>query len=141
MTTTGSEAGAGTNTAGEPARSWLASPRANPLVAVVVGLVTLTILDIVAIIVFRGSTDTAVAVTGAVNSPIVAIVSAYFGIKVGAETGGAGRDAAEQARNAAQTQTMALLGQMTPEQATPILHSLSIPVPVGTAQTDAPQGK
>jgi hypothetical protein len=100
MTATGDEAGTGTNIAAKPARSGLTSPRATPLVAVVVGLVALVILDIVAIIVFRGSTNNAVAVIGAVDSPIVAIASAYFGIKVGAETGGSGRDAAEQARNA-----------------------------------------
>lgn len=139
------QASAATSTPGPPVKSGPAetgTPAAPPgpengatsareygLYAVIAGLVALAALDGAAIAVFHSNMNSAVGVIGALSSPIVAMVSAYFGIKVGAQSSSANTAASEQARNRSQNQTMALLGQMTPEQAGPVLKKLGIPVP------------
>jgi hypothetical protein len=56
------------------------------------------------------------------------MVSAYFGIKVGTQSGTASTAAAEEARKRSDAETKALLGQMAPEDAKPVLQKLGIPV-------------
>lgn len=106
-----------------------ASGREYGLYAVVAGLVVLAALDAAALAVFHGNINSAVGVIGALSSPIVAMVSAYFGIKVGAQSGSAHAATSEQASRRSETQAMAFLGQLTPEQAKPVLEKLGIPVP------------
>jgi hypothetical protein len=86
-------------------------------------------LDGAALAVFHSSISNAVGVIGALSSPIVAMVSAYFGIKVGAQSGAASSKAAETVRKNSENETKALLAQMTPGQARPVLRKLGIPVP------------
>jgi hypothetical protein len=83
----------------------------------------------------------AVAVIGAISAPVVAMVSAYFGIKVGARSGSASaaaadkaRQQADHARQQAETAVTSLLGHMAPDRAIPVMWKLGIPV----ADNDAP---
>jgi hypothetical protein len=105
------------------------SAREYGLYAVIAGLVVLAALDAAALAAFHSNINTAVGVIAAISSPIVAMVSAYFGIKVGAQSGSAHTALSEQARKRSETEAMAFLGQLTPEQAKPVLKKLGIPVP------------
>jgi hypothetical protein len=98
------------------------------LYAVLACLVVLAALDGTAVLVFSHHISDAVAVMGAISSPIVAMVSAYFGVKVGARTGTSEAAAAADARLQAERATQSLLGHMTPEEAKPLMRQLGIPV-------------
>jgi hypothetical protein len=98
------------------------------LYAVLACLLVLAALDATAIAVFGRDISNAVAVIGAISSPIVAMVSAYFGVKVGARAGSASAAAASKARQQAENEAKSLLGHMTPEQAKPLMRQLGIPV-------------
>jgi len=102
------------------------------LYAVIAGLVVLAALDAAALAVFHSNVNGAVGVIGALSSPIVAMISAYFGVKVGTQSGAASSKAAEAARSKAENEAKALLAQMAPEQARPLLRNLGIP----TADSD-----
>jgi hypothetical protein len=67
----------------ELARAAVSAGRTIPLIAVTVGLFSLLIADGIAVLTARDNPSTLVAVLGA----IVAIGSAFFGIKVGADAG------------------------------------------------------
>ena len=96
--------------------------------AIVAGLAMLTCLDIAALVVFRHNVNGAVAVIGAISAPVVAVVSAYFGIKVGTKSGSASAAAANKARAQAETEAKSLLGHMAPNEAKPVMRKLGIPV-------------
>lgn len=98
------------------------------LYAVLACLLVLAVLDGAALAIFHDNMSNAVAVIGAISSPIVAMVSAYFGIKVGARAGSAAAAAAGEARQQAENEAKSLLGHMTPEQAKPLMEKLGIPV-------------
>jgi hypothetical protein len=104
-----------------------AEPRAG-LYAVWAGLAALVLLNGAALWAFHNDGGNAVAAVGAISSPIVAMVSAYFGIKVGTQTGAASAAAADQARTQADNQVKSMLGQLDPAKAAPIMRSLGIPV-------------
>jgi hypothetical protein len=103
-----------------------ASVREYGLYAMIAGLVVLAALDAAALGVFHSNINSAVGVIGALSSPIVAMVSAYFGIKVGAQSGSARAATSEQSSRTSANQAMAFLGQLTPEQAKPVLEKLGI---------------
>lgn len=96
--------------------------------AIVVGLVMLTCLDIAALLAFKHNVQGAVAVMGAISAPVVAVVSAYFGMKVGTKSGSASAAAANKARDKAETEAKTLLGHMAPSEAKPVMKKLGIPV-------------
>jgi hypothetical protein len=98
------------------------------LYAVLACLLVLGTLDGAALAIFRDNMSNAVAVIGAISSPIVAMVSAYFGIKVGARAGSAAAAAAGEARQQAENEAKSLLGHMSPEEAKPLMQRLGIPV-------------
>lgn len=98
------------------------------LYAVLACLVVLAALDGMAVLIFNHNISDAVAVLGAISSPIVAMVSAYFGVKVGARTATSDAAAAADARLQAERATQSLLGHMTPEEAKPLMRQLGIPV-------------
>jgi hypothetical protein len=100
--------------------------RPHGLYAVYGGLISLVILNSFAIWAFHKDVTNAVAAIGAISSPIVAMVSAYFGIKVGSQTGNANAAASNEARTTADNQVKTLLGKLTPEQAAPIMQELGI---------------
>ncbi len=92
-------------------------------------------LDSAALAVLSHNVNGAVAVMGAISAPVVAMVSAYFGIKVGARSGSASaaaahraRQEADNARQQAETAVTSLLGHMAPDRAIPIMRKLGIPV-------------
>src|SRR5215472_12537607 len=85
----GQQAGASQRTRGEPEYGFI---------AIVAGMVVLAGLDTAALAVLSHNVNGAVAVIGAISSPVVALVSAYFGIKVGAKSGSATAEAANEAR-------------------------------------------
>lgn len=96
--------------------------------AILAGLAVLVVLDALVLLYFHHDADTAVAIIGAVDGPIAVLVSAYFGMKTGTAAGTASRVDAEQARVAANQQTLAMAAQMPPEAARPVLRKLGIPV-------------
>jgi hypothetical protein len=98
------------------------------LYAVLACLLVLGTLDGAALVMFSGNMGNAVAVIGAISSPIVAMVSAYFGIKVGVRTGTAVAAAASEARRKAENEAKSMLGHMSPDQAKPLMRRLGIPV-------------
>ena len=105
------------------------------LYAVVAGLLVLVGLDIAALVVLSHNINGAVAVIGAISAPVVAMVSAYFGIKAGGRSGSASAAAAERARQEAdhsrqqaETAAASLLGHMSPDDAIPVMRKLGIPV-------------
>jgi hypothetical protein len=98
------------------------------LYAVLACLLVLAALDGMAVLIFSRKISDAVAVLGAISSPIVAMVSAYFGVKVGARTGTSDAMAAADARRQAELAAKSLLGHMTPEEAKPLMRELGIPV-------------
>jgi hypothetical protein len=92
-------------------------------------------LDIAVLVLLSHNVNGAVAVIGAISSPVVAMVSAYFGVKAGAKSGSASAAAADKARqqaetaaSKAQTATQSLLGHMAPAEAKPVMRELGIPV-------------
>jgi hypothetical protein len=97
--------------------------------AVYVGIAALVVLNVSAIIVFRGSPTTAAAIIGAVSAPIATLVGAYFGIKTGTDAGVAGKAEMEQSRDEAEKRTLALAAQMDPETGREALRALGVPVP------------
>jgi len=116
--------------AGQPAEAGQSAgnEREYGLYAIVVGLVMLAGLDIAALVLLRHNVNGAVAVIGAISSPVVAMVSAYFGIKIGAKSGAASAAAADKARTQAETEAKSLLGHMAPDEAKPVMRELRIPV-------------
>lgn len=113
------------------------------LYAVAAGLLVLVGLDAAALAVLSNNVNGAVAVIGAVSAPVVAMVSAYFGIKVGGRSGSASaaaadkaRQQADHARQQAETAVTSLLGHMAPDQAIPVMRKLGIPV----VDDDTPPG-
>jgi len=100
--------------------------RPHGLYAVYAGLAALTFLNAIAIWAFHKDVSNAVAAIGAISSPIVAMVSAYFGIKVGSQTGAANAATANDARTQADNQVKALLGRLAPADALPMMESLGI---------------
>jgi hypothetical protein len=104
------------------------------LYAMLAGLLILAGLDSAALAAFSGNINGAVAVIGTISAPVVAMVSAYFGMKVGAQSGSASAAAAGKARQQAETEVKSLLGHMAPDQAVPVMRTLGIPV-----AGDAPQ--
>jgi hypothetical protein len=86
------------------------------------------VLACLVVLIFNHNISDAVAVLGAISSPIVAMVSAYFGVKVGARTATSDAAAAADARLQAERATQSLLGHMTPEEAKPLMRQLGIPV-------------
>jgi hypothetical protein len=140
-------AGAAAVPAGGPSAAAAAGPAVNEreygLYAIVAGLLVLVGLDGAALAVLSHNVNGAVAVIGAVSAPVVAMVSAYFGIKVGGRSGSASaaaadraRQGADHARQQAETAVTSLLGHMTPDQAIPVMRKLGIPV----VDDDAPPG-
>jgi hypothetical protein len=123
---------------GGPPAAAAAAPAGNEreygLWAIVAGLLVLAGLDSAALAILGHNVNGAVAVIGAISAPIVAMVSAYFGIKVGARSGSARAAAADKARQQAETQVKSLLGHMAPDRAIPVMRKLGIPV----AEDDAP---
>jgi hypothetical protein len=112
------------------------------LYAVAAGLLVLVGLDGAALAVLSHNINGAVAVIGAISAPVVAMVSAYFGIKAGGRSGSASAAAAERARQEAdharqqaETAVTSLLGHMAPDRAIPVMRKLGIPV----VDDDAPQ--
>ena len=99
------------------------------LLAVVIGLVVLGVLDAVVLLVYHQDAEKAVALIGAIDSPISVLVSAYFGMKVGTDAGAAGKAEAERGRTQANRQAIALAAHLPPETARPALRALGIPVP------------
>lgn len=110
--------GAGARTASEYA-----------LLAVVIGLIVLGALDAVVLLVYHQDAEKAVALIGAIDSPISVLVSAYFGMKVGTDAGAAGKAEAERGRSQANREALALAAHLPPETARPALRALGIPVP------------
>lgn len=105
-----------------------ANDREYGLYAILAGLLILASLDGAALAAFSGNIDGVVAVIGAISAPVVAMVSAYFGMKVGAQSGSASAAAAGKARLQAETEVKSLLGHMAPDQAVPVMRTLGIPV-------------
>jgi hypothetical protein len=66
-------------------------------------------------------------IIGAIASPIVAIVSAYLGLKIGNEQGLAGNLAANASRERAEKDVKAILADLPPEQAGRYVHLLGGP--------------
>jgi hypothetical protein len=58
------------------------------------------------------------SVIGSIASPIVAIVSAYLGLRIGNEQGLAGTTAANESRERAEKHVTAILADLPPGQAT-----------------------
>lgn len=113
------------------------------LVAVLLGILAMSALDIVAMWLFQSNSQTVVAVIGAIDSPIAALVAAFFGIKVGADAGGRGLQVAENARIAAQQhsetvqkQNLALAAMLPPDTDSQVLQSLGIPAQTPPAQPE-----
>ena len=98
------------------------------LYAVLACVLVLAALDGMAVLIFSHNVSNAVALIGAMSSPIVGMVSAYFGVKLGVRTGTADAAAATEARRRAEIETKSLLGHMPPEQAKPLMQQLGIPV-------------
>lgn len=122
-------AGAATGSTGPSAQA-AAKPAANEreygLYAIVAGMVAIAGLDAAALAVFSHNVNGAVAVIGAISAPVVAMVSAYFGVKLGARSGASHAAAADKARQKAETEVKSLLGHMAPEQAIPVMRALGI---------------
>lgn len=125
------------------AAGWPAgNEREYGLYAILVGLLVLVGLDSAALAVLHHNVNGAVAMIGAISAPVVAMVSAYFGMKAGARSGSASaasahraQQEAEHARQQAQTAVTSLLGHMAPDQAIPVMRTLGIPV----VDDDAPE--
>lgn len=98
------------------------------LYAIVAGLLVLAGLDSAALAALSHNVNGAVAVIGAISAPVVAVVSAYFGMKVGVRSGSARASAADKARREAETEVKSLLGHMTPDRAIPVMRKLGVPV-------------
>jgi hypothetical protein len=105
------------------------------LYAIAASLLVLAGLDSAALAVLSHNVNGAVAVIGAISAPVVAMVSAYFGIKVGARSGSANAAAADKARQEAdlarrqaETAVTSLLGHMAPDRAIPVMRKLGLPV-------------
>jgi hypothetical protein len=107
------------------------------LYAIVASLLVLAGLDSAAVAVLSHNVNGAVAVIGAISAPVVAMVSAYFGIKVGARSGSASAAAADKARREAETEVKSLLGHMAPDRAIPVMRKLGIPVADDGAPSEA----
>jgi len=123
--------GSPADAAAEPA----GNEREYGLYAIAAGLLVLVGLDSAALAVLSHNVNGAVAVMGAISAPVVAMVSAYFGMKVGARSGSVSaalahkaRQEADQARQKAETAVTSLLGHMVPDQAIPVMRTLGIPV-------------
>jgi hypothetical protein len=123
----GPPAGAAAGSAGDD--------REYGLYAIAAGLLVLVGLDSAALAILSHNVNGAVAVIGAISAPIVAMVSAYFGMKAGARSGSVSaaaadraRQEADHARQQAQTAVTSLLGHMTPDRAIPVMRKLGIPV-------------
>lgn len=127
--------------AGGPPAGVTAGTAANEpeyaLYAMLAGLLILAGLDSAALAAFSGNISGAVAVIGAISAPVVAMVSAYFGMKVGAQSGSASAAAAGKARQQAETEVKSLLGHMAPDQAVPVMRTLGIPVAGDASQAAA----
>ena len=98
------------------------------LYAVLACLLVIAALDGMTVLIFSHHIRDAVAVLGAISSPIVAMVSAYFGVKVGVRSAKSDVAAAAHARRQAELTAQSLLGHMTPEEAKPLMRQLGIPV-------------
>lgn len=61
-------------------------------------------------------------------SAMVAGLLAYFGVKIGAKSGSASAAAAHKARQEAETAVRSLLLHVTPDQVTPVMRTLGLPV-------------
>src|SRR5215469_17283969 len=93
-------AGAAAVPADSPPAGAVAEPPAGNereygLYAIAVGLLVLAGLDSAALAILSHNVNGAVAVIGAISAPVVAMVSAYFGMKVGARSGSASVAAAD----------------------------------------------
>ncbi len=102
--------------------------------AVCIGLVVLGAMDTVVLMLFHRDAQQALALIGAVDSPVAVMVSAYFGMKIGTDAGSAGTAAAERGREQANAQALAFAAHMPPEVAAPILRDLrAAGMPDGTS--------
>lgn len=105
-----------------------ATEREYGLYAMVAGLLVLVGLDSAALAVLSPNVNGAVAVIGTISAPVVAMVSAYFGVKIGAKSGSASAAAAHKARQEAETAVRSLLLHTTPDQVRPVMRTLGLPV-------------
>jgi Na+/H+-translocating membrane pyrophosphatase len=106
--------------------------------AVCIGLVVLGVLDTVVLLMFHHDAQQALALIGAVDSPVAVMVSAYFGMKIGSDAGSAGTAAAERGRDQANARALAFAAHLPPGmagQALADLRSFGIDVPPGPAPT------
>lgn len=105
---------------------------------VITGLLVLGLLSWLALALLWQNPDKLPGIIGAIASPIVAIVSAYLGIKVGNEQGLVGTAAAIQSRDRAERNVTAILADLPPEQATKYAEILGVPVAPQPPPPDRP---
>lgn len=109
--------------------------------AVCIGLVVLGALDTVVLLLFHHDAQQALALIGAVDSPVAVMVSAYFGMKIGTDAGSAGTAAAERGRDQANAQALTFAAHLPPGvagQALADLRSAGIDISSGPAPSPAP---
>ncbi|KUM98747.1 hypothetical protein AQI95_41065 [Streptomyces yokosukanensis] len=114
---------------------------------VLAGLVVLGLLSWLALALMWKNADKLPSVIGSITSPIVAIVSAYLGLRIGNEQGLAGTTAANESRERAEKNVTAILADLPPGQAAKYTRMMGAPtapsneapwaVPVAPPQTGA----
>ncbi|MBL1096997.1 hypothetical protein [Streptomyces coffeae] len=104
---------------GDRARTWAG------LWSVIVGLAVLGILVFFAMLWLRDDQVELAGIIGAIASPIVAVVSAYLGLKIGTEPAAT----AQATREETNKHLMAILADLPPDQATRYIQMLNLPSP------------
>ncbi|MEU8695033.1 hypothetical protein [Streptomyces sp. NPDC048665] len=107
--------------------------RSNTVWVVLAGLLVLGLLSWLALALLWKNADKLPSVIGSIASPIVAIVSAYLGLRIGNEQGLAGTTAANESRERAEKNVTAILADLPPEQAAKYTQMIGAP----TAPPDA----
>ncbi|MFI0900014.1 hypothetical protein [Streptomyces sp. NPDC020983] len=98
--------------------------RGHSVWVVLAAFAVLGALCSVSLALLRHNPDQLPGVIGAIASPVVAIVSAYLGLKIGNEQGLAGNLAANASRERAEKDVKAILADLPPEQAGRYVHML-----------------
>ncbi|MFE6690629.1 hypothetical protein ACFVFQ_29690 [Streptomyces sp. NPDC057743] len=91
------------------------------------GLLVLGLLSALALVLLSKSPDKLPGIIGAIATPIVAIISAYLGIKIGNEQGLANTTAANHSRERAEKNVTAILADLPPEQAAKYTQMIGAP--------------
>ncbi|MGW7530479.1 hypothetical protein [Streptomyces sp. NPDC054783] len=111
----------------------------HPMWVVIAGLVVLGLLSWLALALLWRNPDKLPGIIGALAAPIVAIVSAYLGIKVGNEQGLVGTTAAIRSREQAEKNVTAILADLPPDQAAKYSRMLGVPVAPDSSPPDQSQ--